>query len=107
MSAVRWNTPLTAPHREATIEVGEPIFTSKKQIYPVPKVTVAKMRKWIGHHPPGSLQTIHYDPSDPPHISLAGADEELQTASAGDRLLLGVIACVVGLVLIAVKRRSV
>jgi hypothetical protein len=26
--------------REATFEVGEPIFTSKKQIYPVPKVTV-------------------------------------------------------------------
>jgi hypothetical protein len=97
---------------ESTINVGSLIFTPKEgRKFPPPRVTEAKMQDWIARHPSGSMLTIHYDPSNPNAISLAGADDELQKVPPYDRLLIGVLLTAGGLALVAagkiVGRRSV
>jgi hypothetical protein len=88
---------------EATIGAGSEIFSSKEQwTYPPPKVTKQKMQRWIVRHPPGKVLTIHYNPSNPENISLAGADQELQSTLPSDRLLAGAVLLAGGLILTVV-----
>jgi hypothetical protein len=95
---------------ESTTMAGSSIFNSGRRVYPAPKVTKATMREWIARHPPQSVLVIHYNPSEPNEISLAGADDELRSTLPYDRLLFGVISTVVGLGLVLfakmVRRRS-
>ena len=65
----------------------------------VKQTMVARMEVWIGAHPRGHLQQVHYDPANPKTISLAGADEEIQTETAevkkrsGTMLAYTALAC--------------
>lgn len=69
---------------------GSTVFVSDKQIeLTKPKVTVAMQREWARLHPRGSFLTIHYDPSDPRQISLAGADAALQKNTPAEQLYIG------------------
>jgi len=87
---------------ESTLNVGDTIFflTGKKLF--TPRITAAAMHEWIARHPPGSVLAVHYDPSDPNRISIAGADRELRAYSPKDRLQLGIFVITVGTVLLAV-----
>lgn len=90
--------------RENTINVGSRIFSSPSGKYPFLGVTVAAMRNWIARHPPGSTLTVHYDPSNPSNISMAGADSELRTDSPKDRFQLGILGTVSGLATLLLSR---
>jgi hypothetical protein len=69
---------------------GSIVFVSDKQLQLTkPRVTVAMLRDWVRLHPRGSSLTIHYDPSDPHHISLAGADAVLQKNTPQEQLSIG------------------
>ena len=69
---------------------GSTVFVSDKQIdLTKPKVTVAMQRDWISIHPRGFSLIIHYDPSDPRQISLAGADAGLQKNTPAEQLSIG------------------
>jgi hypothetical protein len=69
---------------------GSIVFVSGKQlVLTKPKVTVAMLRDWARTHPRGSSLTIHYDPSDPHQISLAGADADLQKNTPAEQLSIG------------------
>jgi Protein of unknown function (DUF3592) len=92
--------------RENTINVGSRIFTSPSGKYPVSRVTVAAMHDWIARHPAGSTLTVHYDPSDPNNVSMAGADSELRTDSPKDRFQLGILGTVGGLALLVLSRMA-
>jgi len=58
---------------------------------------VDRMGVWIKQHPKGTVQTIHYNPTQPGEISLAGADNEIQTHSASVKLHAAVVLAVAGL----------
>jgi hypothetical protein len=90
--------------RENTINVGSRIFSSPSGKYPFLGVTVAAMRNWIARHPPGSTLTVHYDPSNPGNISMAGADSELRTDSPKDRFQLGILGTVSGFAMLLLLR---
>jgi hypothetical protein len=90
--------------RENTINVGSRIFSSPSGKYPFLGVTVAAMRNWIARHPPGSTLTVHYDPSNPGNISMAGADSELRTDSPKDRFQLGMLGTVSGFAMLLLLR---
>jgi hypothetical protein len=90
--------------QENTINVGSRIFSSASGKYPFLGVTVAAMRNWIARHPPGSRLTIHYDPSNPSNISMAGADSELRTDSPKGRFQLGILGTVSGLAMLLLSR---
>jgi uncharacterized protein DUF3592 len=90
--------------RENTINVGSRIFSSPSGKYPFLGVTVAAMRNWIARHPPGSTLTVHYDPSNPSNISMAGADSELRTDSPKDRFQLGILGAVSGFAMLLLLR---
>ena len=88
--------------REGTATVGGSIFSSTGlRVFPAPRVTLARMREWIGRHPAGSRLRIHYDPANAENLSLAGEDDELRTGTPHDRLIFGALACGAGLVMIA------
>ena len=91
------------PH-EATIRVGGTLRNPKGRAFPQQKVTEAKMTQWVARHPQGAVQVIHYDPSNSANISLAGADDELQTNPPDVRLRFGVLALTSGLAFIAIAR---
>jgi hypothetical protein len=44
------------------------------------------MNRWTNLHHQGTTFTIHYDPENPDRISVAGADEEIQTHTGGVKL---------------------
>ncbi len=90
--------------RENTINVGSTIFTSPSGKYPASKITAADMHNWISRHPAGSILTIHYDPSNPNIISMAGADSELRTSSPEDRLWFGFFIALAGTALIVIAK---
>jgi hypothetical protein len=90
--------------QENTINVGSRIFSSPSGKYPFLGVTVAAMRNWIARHPPGSTLTVHYDPSNPGNISMAGADSELRTDSPKDRFQLGMLGTVSGFAMLLLLR---
>ena len=58
---------------------------------------VSRMEAWIKEHPKGSVETIHYNPSQPQEISLAGSDSEIQTFSAAVQLRAAIVLAVAGL----------
>ena len=43
---------------------------------------VALMNGWVHEHHKGQHQVLHYNPADPSQVSLAGADNEIQTQTA-------------------------
>jgi hypothetical protein len=90
--------------QENTVNVGSRIFSSPSGKYPFLGVTVAAMRNWIARHPPGSTLTVHYDPSNPGNISMAGADSELRTDSPKDRFQLGILGTVSGFAMLLLLR---
>ena len=90
--------------RENTINVGSRIFTSPSGKYPAPGITVAAMHNWIARHPPGSTLTVHYDPSNPSNISMAGADREIRTDAPKDRFQLGILGTVGGFAMLVLSR---
>jgi hypothetical protein len=90
--------------QENTVNVGSRIFSSPSGKYPFLGVTVAAMRNWIARHPPGSTLTVHYDPSNPGNISMAGADSELRTDSPKDRFQLGMLGTVSGFAMLLLLR---
>jgi len=70
------------------------------------KLTTAKMHQWIAGHHPGSLLLVHYDPSDPNNLSLAGQDTDLKGATPSQRLWFGGFACAGGLLIIAIAKQQ-
>lgn len=94
--------------RENTINVGNTVFSSpwrKPWRKPFgPAVTVADMRAWIARHPPGSVLTMHHDPSDSNRISIADADAELRTDSPKGRFQIGTVSTTLGITLLALTR---
>jgi Protein of unknown function (DUF3592) len=80
---------------------GSRVFESKRQILLTrPAVTVGQIAAWVQRHPRGSTQTIHYNPTNPRDISLAGADAELQTNKPEDQLRIGKVFALIGIVLV-------
>ena len=55
-----------------------------------------QMQAWANHHKKGSQLTIHYDPSNPAEISLAGEGDEIRTNSAAIALVSAKQAAIVG-----------
>jgi hypothetical protein len=84
---------------EESKDAGSSAFYSDKEIILVPpKVTLAKLNKWIRLHPKGSTQTIHYNSTDPRQLSLAGADDDIQENTADIPLKTAAAFLVVGLI---------
>jgi hypothetical protein len=80
---------------------GSRVFQSKRQILLTqPAVTVEQIAGWVQRHPRGSTQTIHYNPTNPHEISLAGADAELQTNKPEDQLRVGEVFALIGIALV-------
>lgn len=92
--------------RQTTIDVGNSVFTSGElRTFLTYGLTVAQMRKWVNRHPSGSRQTIHFNPSRPEEISLAGAEEDLDMAKPERSMWAGLIASCGGMILIGVGKR--
>jgi hypothetical protein len=80
---------------------GSRVFQSKRQILLTqPPVTVGQIVVWVQRHPRGSTQTIHYNPTNPHEISLAGADNELQANKPEDQLRVGEVFALIGIALV-------
>ena len=87
--------------RETFARPGSPIITDQQPLdLGTPKVTPAKLQGWVFLHRPGSTLTIHYDPSNPDNISLAGTDDEIKDMLPLERFLFGVLAATTGLIMI-------
>lgn len=92
--------------REASARPGSPIITDQQPVdFGTPRVTPAKLQGWVFRHRPGSTLTIHYDPSNPDNISLAGTDDEIKDMLPHERLLFGFLAATAGLIMILGARR--
>lgn len=52
---------------------------------------VAAMHDWVGTHPPGSTQSVRYDPADPQSISLGDADLAFEPDTPEHRIDLAVL----------------
>jgi len=63
---------------------------------------VRRMTNWINAHHKGTTLTIHYDPPHPDNISLAGADEEIQTHTATVKLHAAEVLGISGLAFLLV-----
>jgi hypothetical protein len=92
--------------RISSTDVGNPVFTSSElRTFLSSGVTLAQMRRWVIRHPPGSLQTIHFNPSQPQEISLAAAEEELENAPPKRSICAALIILCAAIVLIGLGRR--
>jgi hypothetical protein len=92
--------------RQTSTRPGSSVITDRQPLdFVTPKVTPAKLSGWVFRHRPGSTLTIHYDPSHPDNISLAGADDEIKDMLPHERLLFGFLLAITGLVMILVARR--
>jgi len=93
--------------RETSTRAGSPVITDRQPLdFATPKVTPAKLSGWVFRHRPGSTLTIHYDPSHPDNISLAGTDDEIKDLLPHERLLFGFLAAFTGLIMILGARRA-
>jgi hypothetical protein len=93
--------------RETATRAGSTIITDRQPLYLVtPKVTLAKLQGWVFRHRSGSTLTIHYDPSNPDNISLAGSDDEIMEMLPHERLRFGFLASLTGLVMIIGARSA-
>jgi hypothetical protein len=70
---------------------------------------VERMKRWTNLHHKGTTFTIHYDPENPDRISVAGADEEIQTHTGGVKLRIAgvlVASSLLSLLLAFIARAS-
>lgn len=106
-SHVRCNFEYTAGGviRQNAANVGGQTFTSERlRTLPPPKLTLAKMQGWIARHPPGSVQIIHYNPSNPGAVSLGDAELDLETSSPRMELAFALGVLGAGVVLLYVGK---
>jgi len=88
--------------RESFVKVGDALSTyGGHSRFLASKPTADMMQGWISRHHAGSLLIVHYDPSVPGSLSLAGNDNDLRAVTPLTRLWFGITTCIGGLVLVA------
>ena len=92
--------------RESFVKVGDAISTYRGYSpFLTSKPTLGMMHDWIFRHRAGSFLVIHYDPSVPENLSLAGDDNDLKAFTPLTRLRFGITTCIGGLVAIAARNQ--
>lgn len=92
--------------RRGVAKIGDAVSTYGTHSLFFAQLTIPKMHQWIADHHPGSFLLVHYDPSNPNNLSLAGEDADLKRATPVECLWFGLFACTGGLVILQLARRS-
>jgi Protein of unknown function (DUF3592) len=91
---------------ETKADVGSTVSVVDGQInLTQPSVSLASLERWVHQHRKGSIETIHYDPSNPRSISLAGVDDEISIGTPTTSLQGVALFGCAGMILLVVGRR--